>query len=144
MAQPPKSNEKASQKRKARANLSTIFSQATIRHLTFAYLHLSLVSPSTLLKTSTTSTPPIDLITVRTHLTSAFTQFLGLTGSAILVDILKVEGQDAWIRVPFEDRHAVIEALSGWTGSDVTWRVQESGSWLGGMIGSNGQDLFED
>ncbi|MCJ1331197.1 hypothetical protein MMC10_007885 [Thelotrema lepadinum] len=144
MAQSQISSEKASKKRKSKANLSTIFSQTTIRHLTFAYLHLTLASPSTLIKTSVAPTPPIDLITVRTHLTSALTQFLGLTGSTIPVDILKVEERDAWIRVPFEDKHAVVEALSGWTGNDVTWRIRESGSWLGGMVGSNGYDLFGD
>ena len=142
MTQTQDPNTRASQKRKARAKLSTIFSTTTIRHLPFAYFHLTLISPGTIAKPATT-TAPIDLLTVRTHLTSALTQFLGITGAATSVDILRVEGRDAWIRVSFEDRAAVTEAISGWVGSDVAWKIKESGSWLGGMVGSNGHDLFD-
>lgn len=93
---------------------------------------------------ATAKLPPIDLLTVRTHLTSALTRFLGTTGAAIPVDILRVEGRDAWVRVPYQDGRAVTEALAGWMGNEVAWKVRESGCWVGGLVGSNGHDLFDD
>ncbi|MCJ1306963.1 hypothetical protein MMC25_000607 [Agyrium rufum] len=125
----------------------------TIRSLPFTYLHISLFSaasdppPSSVTGSSTfTRRPdPIDEITVRTYLTSALKQFLGLTGTAIPVDILKVDQQDAWVRVSRGDGKAVMEALSGWVGtSDVAWRVKGRGDWLGGVVMGDGRALFED
>jgi ribonuclease P/MRP protein subunit POP8 len=116
----------------------TTFS-ATVRP-PFTYLHLTLLSSDpTLSHTST----PIDAITARTHLTSALRRFLGITGTAISIDILKVEGRDVWIRAPQQDGSAVLEAVSGWVGSGVAWRVRASGTWLAGVLRGNGRDLFE-
>lgn len=85
----------------------------------------------------------LDALTARTHLTSALSQFLGVTGTAISVDILKIEsvsppsssssssrkydpegrgrgggggGVYLWIRVPREDASAVVAAMSSWIG----------------------------
>ncbi len=106
----------------------------TIRTPAFSYACLEVVSdpPSDL---------PLDDLTVRSYLISAFTQFLGLTGSAISVDILKVEPKECWIRVPREDLSAVIAAVGGWVGHgengrEVGWRVRESGNWLGSLAGA--------
>jgi ribonuclease P/MRP protein subunit POP8 len=105
----------------------------TIKAPSFSYARLELISQST---------PQTDLdeLTVRTHITSALTQFLGLTGSAIPVDVLKVEGQVCWIRVPREDLSPVIAAVGGWTGSaeaggKVGLRVRASGNWLSTLVG---------
>lgn len=108
----------------------------TVRTLPFTYLHLSLV-------TTAQDSPPIDALTARTHLTSALQQFLGVTGIAIPIDILKVEGRDVWIRVPREDRRAVLEAVSGWANETVTWRVKGKSEWLSGLVAGNGSDLFD-
>ena len=135
----------SSQKRtsKSKLKLSTVFSTTTFRRFPFTYLHLTLISLSSLTIKPVSATQPIDLLTFRAHLTSALTQFLGTTGAAIPLDIIKAEGRDVWLRVPFEDGMAVTEALSGWVGSDVAWRIRESGCWLGGMVGASGRDLFE-
>ena len=122
----------ASKKRKSSAVLST----STVRAVPFAYFHLTLVSPHNI-------SDPLDDITVRTYLTSALNQFLGITGTAIPIDILKVDGRDVWIRAPAEDSKAVTEAVSGWIGSDVTWRICGSGSWLGGVVYGSGRQAFE-
>lgn len=85
---------------------------------------------------------PLDSITARTYLTSALTQFLGLMGSSIGIDILKISdgGSDhvssdqalaagnknqnktdhplLWIRVPRDDAPAVVAALSSWVGGN--------------------------
>ena len=114
----------------------------TIRSLPYTYIHLSLLSPSTLFKPAA-SLPDVDILTGRTHLTSALNQFLGITGTAIAIDILKVEGRDCWIRVPREDGQAVLKAMTAWTGDGVAWRVRRSGGWLGGVVGGSGRELFE-
>lgn len=102
----------------------------TIRSPPFAYMRISLRSLS-----SSTSSTVLDELTVRSHLTSALTQFLGLHGSAIAVDILKVEGAECWIRVPREDLSAVGAAVGGWVGEGVGWRVEGKGNWLSSLVG---------
>ena len=75
---------------------------------------------------------------------AALTQFLGLSGSAISVDILKVEGREAWIRLPREDLSPVVAAVGGWVGESddnrigrVGWKVKSSGNWLSTLVGEN-------
>ncbi|KAL8980424.1 MAG: hypothetical protein Q9177_005885 [Variospora cf. flavescens] len=114
----------------------------TIRKLPWTYLRLSLSSPSTFMSASLA--PAIDVLTARTHLTSALRQFLGLAGTAIAVDFLKVGRGEAWIRVAREDSTAVVGAVSAWTGSEgVTWRIRGRSEWLGDLVAGDGRDLFE-
>ncbi|KAH7393101.1 hypothetical protein BKA64DRAFT_675284 [Cadophora sp. MPI-SDFR-AT-0126] len=108
----------------------------------FSYAHLQLVSES---PSSTTS--HLDSLTVRSYIGAALNQFLGLTGSAISIDILKVEGREAWIRIPREDLSPVIAAVGGWTGGSevddkVGWRVLTSGNWLSVLVAQGGADLI--
>lgn len=130
-----------------RLRLPTVLSHNTIRRPAFYYIHLILVSfPGVKLSSNTISTQlSVDALTARTHLTAALQRFLGLSGTAIPIDILKCEGANVWIRVPNEDGSAVIEALSGWVGESeqVAWRVRESGVWLGGIGMGDGRNLFE-
>jgi len=85
---------------------------------------------------------PLDPLTARTYLTSALSQFLGLMGTAIPLDILKLEQvpvpssssstststsstrttqttkyQFLWLRVARDDAAVVVAALSSWVGS---------------------------
>ncbi|KEF61845.1 uncharacterized protein A1O9_03416 [Exophiala aquamarina CBS 119918] len=112
----------------------------TLQKAPYSYFHLSLRS---LIATSQSS-PDLDEVLARTYLTLALQQYLGLTGTAISIDILKVEDRDVWIRVPSEDEVAVTASLSQWTGSkDLTWRIQQRGSWLGALVGNlNAQKLW--
>jgi ribonuclease P/MRP protein subunit POP8 len=112
----------------------------TIKTPPFSYVHLQLVSDSDNLK-------DIDSLMVRSHLTAALTQFLGVTGAAISVDILKVEGSECWIRVPREDLSSIVAAIGGWVGSPgydtagkVGWNVKGSGNWLSVLVGERGKD----
>lgn len=115
----------------------------TIRNPPFTYLHLSLLVSSTSL--TITNSTPIDVLTARAHLASALSQFLGITGTAIPVDVLKVEGRDVWIRVPREDATAVVGALSQWVGKDggISWSVERKGEWLGVVAAGDGHELFQ-
>ena len=116
--------------------------EITIRSPPYTYIHLSLLSNSA--SSTLGKDTPLDDITARTYLTSALSQFLGLTGTAIPIDILKVEDKDCWIRVPRQDGRAVIEAVSGWLGDNVAWRVKGNSTWLSGLVHGDGRDLFED
>jgi ribonuclease P/MRP protein subunit POP8 len=99
-----------------------------------------------LLELISESTPEIKLddLTVRSYIMAALTQFLGLTGSAISLDILKVEGRECWIRVPREDLSPVMAAVGGWVGESdegkVGWRVKASGNWLSNLVGNQGNE----
>jgi len=132
----------ASKKRKQPSvNLTSpsVIASTTIRKLPFSYLHLSLVSSNPSAKD-----PPIDALSVRSHLTAALNQFLGETGTAIPIDILKVEERDVWIRVQNADADALVGAISGWVGAGgaAAWRVKQKGDWLGAVVRGNGRDLF--
>ncbi|KAI4281925.1 MAG: hypothetical protein L6R38_003348 [Xanthoria sp. 2 TBL-2021] len=122
--------------------VETITSETTtIRHLPWTYFHLSLISSEI---TSQATDAEVDILTARTYLTSALQQFLGITGTAIPVDFLKVEGRNIWIRVPRDDSAVVVSALSGWIGREgVAWRIKGKSEWLGSLIAGDGSHLFE-
>ncbi len=136
-----------STKRKKATSSSTL-TQYTLRSPPWTYLHLSVqTTPSKPINPS--SPAALDAITARTFLTAALQQFLGLTGTAIPIDLLKIEGHDVWIRVPREDGSAVVAALGGWTGrgesgANVGWRVRGWDDWLFKLVGGTGEDLFGD
>lgn len=148
-AAPANDQEKtASAPAKRKQKTSTTVTDHTFRNRQWAYLHLSLHrSPP-----FSSSEVPLDAITARTHLTSALQQFLGLTGTAIAVDILKLESHDVWLRVPNEDANAVVAAVGGWVGdaggddrtsTSLAWRVKGRDEWLSRLAGGDGMDLFD-
>lgn len=111
-------------------------SSTTVKLPSWSYVQLELVTIPAI------NTMTLDDVTVRSYLTSAFTQFLGLTGSSISVDILKVEERQCWIRVPREDSTAAVAAAGGWIGGSdenghVGWKVKASGNWLGSLTGKS-------
>lgn len=113
----------------------------TIKRPTFTYLHLTFLSSDL-----NSANIPIDILTARTYLTSALEQFLGMTGTAIPIDFLKVKDGDVWIRVPREDGNHVAGALSQWVGKEggVAWRIRGKGEWLGAVDAGDGRELFHD
>ncbi|OWO99905.1 hypothetical protein B2J93_6960 [Marssonina coronariae] len=106
----------------------------TIKAPRFSYAQLELISEQ-----PTLIDPPLDSLTVRSYIGSALARFLGLTGTAVPVDILRVEGVGCWIRVPREDMSPVLAALGGWSGGSevdgkVGWKVKTSGNWLSLLV----------
>jgi ribonuclease P/MRP protein subunit POP8 len=133
MAEQPASKRK-SQKHLKGHEITT----KTIKTPPFSYIRLQLISDPDTMK-------DLDSLTVRSHIMSALTQFLGVTGSAISVDILKVEGTECWIRVPREDLSPILAALGGWVGGSETegkvgWRTKGSGNWLSVLVGESGKE----
>lgn len=149
-------------KRKAEeTNSNTI--HFTSRNPPWTYLKLQLIP-----QPNSSSPQPLDALSARTYLSSALSQLLGLAGTAIPIDILKIENKDtanaeqnqsysnisnnydcAWVRVPREDSAAVVAALSSWiggsgtgSGSSVAWRVCAKGNFLGALVSGSGGDLF--
>jgi len=123
-------------KRKQKQTKGHEITTKTIKTPPFSYACLELISDST-------TAIKLDDITIRSHITAALTQFLGLAGSAISVDILKAEGQECWIRVPREDLSPVLAAMGGWVGGNdkdgkVGWRVKARGNWLSSLVGKQG------
>lgn len=110
----------------------------------FTYLHLSLLTDNTSIQSRIGRPPPIDILTARTLLTSSLEQYLGVTGTAIPIDFLKIEGSDIWVRLPSEDKTMVVGALSQWIGKDggVSWRVLRQADWLDCLVAGDGRDLF--
>ena len=130
----------SAKKRKSAAKTLATNISSTFRKRPWTYLHLILLGSDAKPVTS------VDEITARTHLTSALNQFLGLSGTAIVVDILQVTGHVVYIRVPREDSRAVIEAVSGWIGGGAghAWRIVGRGEWLGALKHGDGRELFEE
>lgn len=103
-----------------------------LRSPPYSYLHLSVTDIS-----QARVQAPLDAVTARTYLTSALAQYLGLTGTAIPIDMLKVTDQDFWIRVPRPDASAVTAAVGQWANvrGDLSLKIEGRGEWLGGVVG---------
>ncbi|CAI7676815.1 unnamed protein product [Penicillium pancosmium] len=159
---PTEASSSAPLKRKAEGTSSNTI-HFTSRNPPWTYLKLQLIP-----QPDSSSPQPLDALSARTYLSSALSQFLGVTGTAIPVDILKVENKAttsktdqstsystignkydcAWVRVPREDSPAVVAALSSWigggsgNGANVAWRVCAKGNYLGALVSGSGADLF--
>jgi ribonuclease P/MRP protein subunit POP8 len=125
-------------KRKQKNRKGHEISIKTIKAPLFSYACLELISDST-------SQIELDDLTLRSYITSSLTQFLGLTGSAISFDILKVEGRECWIRLPREDISLFLAAVGGWIGANeidgkIGWKVKGNGNWLSVLVGKNGAE----
>lgn len=131
-------NLSTSKKRRKRHQKPHILLQQTLRSPAWVYIHLRHLS---------NSPPPLDAVTAHLHLTTALQQFLGLHGSAITFDVLKLDAQDVWIRAQAEDQRAIVAAAGGWvSGKGEGWRVVGWSWWDAGVggAGGGGQDLFGD
>lgn len=137
----PSADSSNTKSKRKRANKNTTLSNFTIRNPPWSYVHLSLNSPA---KPSSGSVPAtVNDVKARSYLQYALSQFLGLHGSAIPIDILNLSGADVWVRVPREDASAVVAAVGGWVGKEGEgWIVRDWGCWGPGGGRDGGMDLF--
>ncbi|KAH7152469.1 hypothetical protein B0J13DRAFT_620021 [Dactylonectria estremocensis] len=110
----------------------------TVKDPPFSYAHLELV---------TDGAAPVELdnLQVKSYCTTALRQFLGVTGVAISLDILKVQGSHCWLRVPRHDLASLAAAITAWKGTNdngvqCVLQVRQCSDWLGAMVGADGQD----
>lgn len=125
------------------AKKAQIITERTIKTPAFSYINLSLQS------SSPTPPPVLDDLSVRSYLSTALNHLLGLTGSAISIDIMMVEDKECWIRVPREDLAAVLAATGQWQAdfgapNRMAWHLKASGNFLGSVAGVEAaQGLFK-
>ena len=113
----------------------------TIKEPPFSYAHLELVTDTL----SSSSSITLDNLSLKSYCTTALRQFLGITGTAISIDILKVENNHAWVRVPRPDLGSFAAAITAWRGTSdngeqVSLQLRQCSDWLGVMVGTDGQD----
>ncbi|CAI4210356.1 unnamed protein product [Parascedosporium putredinis] len=118
---------------------STEIRTHTIRSPPFAYAHLELSSSS-----PSAAEPAMDALQARSYCASALTRFLGDTGSAVSVDVLRVRANRCWVRVPAPDLAAFSAAITAWPGTTdggerVALKILQCSDWLGCMVGRDGQ-----
>ncbi|KZL69955.1 hypothetical protein CT0861_12693 [Colletotrichum tofieldiae] len=114
----------------------------TIKTPPFSYAQLELVTDSL---QALDATAGLDNLQVRSYCNAALRQFLGVTGSAIPIDILKVDGNQCWLRVPRPDLSPFAAAITAWAGvseqgSRRVLRVKQCSDYLGAIVGADGQD----
>lgn len=110
----------------------------TLRNPTWSYIRLQQFQ-------SPQNSSTLDALTAHIQITAALHQILGVHGAAVPVDVLKLEGSEVWIRVPAEDRSALVAAVGGWVGrAGEGWRVMGWSSWSAGAEGGKdgGRELF--
>ena len=110
----------------------------TLRNPAWSYIRLQRLQPPQ-------NVSALDALTAHIQITAALHQFLGVHGAAVPVDVLKLEGSEVWIRVPAEDRSALVAAVGGWVGrAGEGWRVMGWSSWSAGAEGERdgGRELF--
>lgn len=137
-----------------------ILHQSTFRKAAWSYFRLRLVTPETAaFAPCTPSTDDISLLTVLPILTEPLQAYLGITGAATPLDILKTSGRDVWIRVQRQDARVFRAAMSGWVGDiarehvpgaelkgigakvKAAWRIKEEGETVLSLHG-DGRDIF--
>ncbi|PFH57227.1 hypothetical protein XA68_15331 [Ophiocordyceps unilateralis] len=115
----------------------------TIKSPPFSYAHLELATDDDV--DDGKPFVALDDLQVRSYCTAALRQFLGLTGVAISIDILKVDQRQCWVRVPRPDLGSFAAAITAWRGvtegdSHRLLRIKCCSDWLGVMVGVDGQE----
>ncbi|CAM1508441.1 Fc.00g052890.m01.CDS01 [Cosmosporella sp. VM-42] len=110
----------------------------TIKAPPFSYAHLEVI-------TDGPEIVELDNLQVKSYCTAALKQFLGITGAAIPLDILKVQSNQCWIRVPRQDLGSFAAAITAWKGitegeTQCILRIRQCSDFLGLMVGSDGQE----
>ncbi|KAI1072759.1 hypothetical protein LB507_003292 [Fusarium sp. FIESC RH6] len=113
----------------------------TIKEPPFSYAHLELVTDLP----SSSSSVALDDLSLKSYCTTALRQFLGTTGVAISIDILKVENNHAWVRIPRLDLGSFAAAITAWRGTSdngeqISLQLRQCSDWLGAMVGADGQN----
>ncbi|KAI1310141.1 hypothetical protein F5Y03DRAFT_51048 [Xylaria venustula] len=105
----------------------------------YSYAHLELFNAES------SKTAELDALQVKSYCTAALKQFLGVTGMAIPLDILKVEGKSCWLRLPRDNLAAFAAAITAWQGTaqdgiQSTLKIRGCSDWLGALVGQQDEE----
>ncbi|KAJ4990661.1 hypothetical protein SVAN01_03892 [Stagonosporopsis vannaccii] len=159
--QNPSTSSRELKQRKRKEKETHMLHQTTFRKPSWSYFHLTLVTPGTaanppLAFPAVSGPRDIDALTVSSLLLQPLNTYLGITGSAVPVDILHTQGRNAYVRIPRQDARAFRAGLSGWIGGcdagsvpgvveggrvSVAWRVIAEGGSLS-LLRGVGDELF--
>ncbi|OAA52010.1 hypothetical protein NOR_00603 [Metarhizium rileyi] len=108
----------------------------------FSYAHLELA-------TDGPQEVHLDDLLVKSYFTAALRQFLGLTGQAIPIDILKTQEKACWVRLPKEDLQSFSAAVTAYRGAsegDTKYilRMKNCSDWLGLLTDDWGEQSWRD
>jgi len=115
----------------------------TIKSPEYSYFHLKMIFDPPL-----DTAGLVDAITWRTTLTNSLMQYLGVVGSAIRIDILHIEGEEAVLRLPTVDMVKFGAAVSGFVGTSegrsIGFKTLGSSAFLMGLIGrAREEDIWD-
>lgn len=133
----------ASKSKTAKESKSRELYSSTLSRPPFAYAQIEVVQ-------NQSSPGVLDALQVRSYCDAALKQFLGATGAAMPLDLLKLDGSEFWVRLPREDMGLFAAALAAWSsvsrgGTATALRLKASGNWLGSLVGrSEQQALWND
>ncbi|ERT02358.1 hypothetical protein HMPREF1624_00656 [Sporothrix schenckii ATCC 58251] len=133
----------ASKTKTAKESKTRELYSSTIGRPPFAYAQIEVVQNHQ----SQESQGPLDALQVRSYCDAALKQFLGATGAAMPLDLLKLDGNEFWVRLPREDMGLFAAALAAWSsvsrgGTATALRLRASGNWLGSLIGRSQQQAL--
>jgi ribonuclease P/MRP protein subunit POP8 len=131
-------SSKSSQSQRPNSQTSHELLKCTIKAPPFSYAQLEFI-------TEELQPASLDNLQVKSYCTAALRQFLGDTGTAIPIDILKVEGNECWLRFPREDLGAFSAAITAFPGvfdggKQSLLRIRQCSNWLGLMVGRDRQE----
>ena len=138
MSQNPQNDTSVAASSQGKAQKSRELFTCTIKSPPHSYARLEMVS-------ETLEPVQLDALQVRSYCTAALRQFLGDTGAAIAVDILRVRGAECWLRVPRQDLAAFAAALTAFPGISQgggqasALHLRACGNWLGALLGKREQ-----
>lgn len=92
-----------------------ILHQSTFRRPPHTLLHLRLTSTST--PNPTNLSADLDPLTFLQSITAALHSYLGVTGAAIPLDVMKIEGRDVWVRCQMGDERGLRAGVGEWVGA---------------------------
>lgn len=98
---------------------------------------------------NSSSVEVLDALQARSYCDAALKQFLGATGAAMPLDLLKLDESQFWVRLPREDLGLFAAALAAWSsvsrgGTATALRLKASGNWLGSLVGRSEQHTLWD
>ncbi|CAK7264064.1 hypothetical protein SEPCBS57363_000881 [Sporothrix epigloea] len=135
----------AAKTKSAKESKTRVLYGSTISQPPFAYAQIEVIRISVLLGAGAgTDQEGLDALQARSYCDAALKQFLGATGAAMPLDLLRLDGSQFWVRLPREDLSLFAAALASWNtvsrnGTAMALRLKASGNWLGSLIGQTEQ-----